>query len=85
MMVRLHYFAWVREMIGLTEEVVDLPAAITTPRAAMLWLASRGDGFARAFAEPEKLRCAVDQHMIGLDAVFGNPDEIAFFPPVTGG
>jgi sulfur-carrier protein len=81
----LLYFAWVREQIGHGEEEVAIPASIATPRALSAWLAARGEGFAGAFADPAKLRCAVDQQMVAMDAPLGRPQEIAFFPPVTGG
>jgi molybdopterin synthase sulfur carrier subunit len=49
------------------------------------WLAARGGGYAEAFAEPERLRAAVDQGFVRLDAPIAGADEIALFPPVTGG
>ena len=84
-MTQLLYFAWVREKIGLGDEQIDLPAAVTSPLALAQWLAERGGGYADAFADPARLRCAVDQQMVALDAPFTSPKEIAFFPPVTGG
>jgi sulfur-carrier protein len=84
-MVRLLYFAWVREKIGIDGEDVILPEGVTTGRHLAAHLASRGGGYAEAFADPSKLRCAVNQAMIPLDDPFQSPREIAFFPPVTGG
>lgn len=83
--VTLLYFASVREAIGVGDEVRDLPEAISTPKALMRWLAAQGEGYALAFAAPGKLRCAVDQVMASIDAPLGDAQEIAFFPPVTGG
>ena len=85
MQVRLLYFAWVREAVGVDDEAVDVPSAVATAAELIDWLATRGDGYAAAFADPERLRCAVDQVMVTLDAPLGSPKEIAFFPPVTGG
>lgn len=86
MAVTLLYLAWVREKVGIAEEViVTLPPGIDTPSALALWLALRGDGYATVFADLSRLRCAVDQQMTAMDAPLGNPQEIAFFPPVTGG
>ncbi len=84
-MATLLYFAGVREAIGIGEERIDLPAAISTPRDLVIYLSTRGSGYAAAFANPDKLRCAVDQTMVALDAPLGEAREIAFFPPVTGG
>ena len=85
MQVRLLYFAWVREAVGVDGETMDVPPGVATPVDLIDWLATRGDGYAAAFADSAKLRCAVDQVMVALDAPLGSPKEIAFFPPVTGG
>lgn len=85
MRVTLLYFASVREAIGTGEEMHDVPNAVSTPRDLMAWLATLGEAYALAFSAPEKLRCAIDQAMAALDAPLGDPTEIAFFPPVTGG
>jgi sulfur-carrier protein len=84
--VSILYLAWVREKVGVAEEVIDaLPPGIDTPAALALWFALRGEGYAAAFADLSRLRCAVDQQMTAMDGPLGNPKEIAFFPPVTGG
>jgi sulfur-carrier protein len=83
--VTLLYFAWVRDAIGLGSEQVELPPSCETPKDITVWLRSRGGGYAAAFAEDGRIRCAVDQTMANLDAPFGAAREIAFFPPVTGG
>ena len=86
MAVTLLYLAWVREKVGVAEEVIDaLPPGIDTPSALALWLTLRGEGYAVAFADLSRLRCAVDQQMTVMDGPLGSPQEIAFFPPVTGG
>lgn len=83
--MRLLYFAWLREKIGLGEEEAAPPADVTTPRALISWLRGRGPGYAAAFTDEACIRCAVDQDFCSLDASFGAAAEIAFFPPVTGG
>lgn len=79
------YFAWVREHVGVASECVDLPADIETPLGLAQWLAARGGGYELAFGEPDKLRCAVDQQIVGLSDPLMGAREVAFFPPVTGG
>lgn len=81
----LLYFAWVRQKTGISEEVLALPAGIATVEALMRFLSARGGGFAQAFADPGRLRAAVNQDHAGFDAAITDDDEIAFFPPVTGG
>jgi molybdopterin synthase sulfur carrier subunit len=84
-MVRLLYFAWVRERIGLDGETVEPPADVADVAGLIGWLAGRGEGHAEAFAEPARLRAAVDQSFVALDAPIAGAREIALFPPVTGG
>lgn len=85
MAIRMLYFAWVREGVGTAEETVDPPGAVRNVADLIDWLAQRSQGHATAFAEPAKLRAAVDQKFVPLDALLGNAREVAIFPPVTGG
>ena len=79
------YFAWVRQKIGCSEEAMDLPAGITTVRGLAEHLKAKGGGYAEAFADIERLRAAVNQEHVGFDTPISAKDEVAFFPPVTGG
>lgn len=83
--VRLLYFAWVRERIGLPEEVVALPSTVVTVGDLVGWLAGRGEGYAHAFERPETIRVAVDHTHAPHDEPIGDAREIALFPPMTGG
>ena len=79
------YFAWLRERTGLAEEQVSPPAHIHTVADLMVWLAARGPRYAAALAASNRIRCAVNQEFADPDTVLKPGDEIAFFPPVTGG
>jgi molybdopterin synthase sulfur carrier subunit len=83
--VKLLYFAWVRQKIGRSEEDLAVPPDITTVASLIAFLRGRGAGYEAAFARPELLRCAVNQAHARFDARIGPDDEVAFFPPVTGG
>ncbi len=83
--MKLLYFAWLREKIGLAEEDVVAPDGITDVAGLMGWLQTRGPGYAAAFAQAKLVRCAVDQDFAQTDALISGAKEIAFFPPVTGG
>lgn len=83
--MKLLYFAWVRQKIGLSEEQVSVPSDVTTVSALMDFLSRRGPGYAAAFQNPALLRCAVNQEHAKFDARVHPDDEVAFFPPVTGG
>jgi sulfur-carrier protein len=79
------YFAWVRDRVGTGEEMLDVPEAVRTVADLIDWLATRSDGHAAAFAEPARLRAAIDQAFVPLDTPIGAAREVALFPPVTGG
>ncbi|MBB3692799.1 molybdopterin converting factor subunit 1 [Sphingomonas sp. BK580] len=83
--MRLLYFAWVRERVGVGEEEVAPPPSVTTVAELVAWLAAASERHAAAFAEPARLRAAVDQAFVPLDASIAGAREVAIFPPVTGG
>jgi molybdopterin synthase sulfur carrier subunit len=85
MSVTLRYFAWVRERVGKTEEVIDLPAGVRTVADVVAWLSGRGEEYAYAFANPKVVRAAIDRAHVRPDATVAGAREIAFFPPMTGG
>jgi len=58
---------------------------VVTVGQIMAWLSTRSPGHAEAFAKPALIRAAVNQDFAGLDQPVGADDELAFFPPVTGG
>ena len=79
------YFAWVRQQLGRGEETIDLPAGVSTIDDLAAYLRERGGAFAEVFSHPKRIRAAVNQEHVGWDAALQSEDEIAFFPPVTGG
>jgi molybdopterin synthase sulfur carrier subunit len=83
--MKLLYFAWVRQKTGIAEEDFTPPAHVKTLRDLMALLRARGGGYAEAFGDEARLRAAVNQTHMGFDTAIGPNDEIAFFPPVTGG
>jgi molybdopterin synthase sulfur carrier subunit len=83
--MQLAYFSWVRERMGVAEESVVPPSDVADLGALIAWLAARDERGAHAFAEPARIRAAIDGTMIGLDAPIAGAREIALFPPVTGG
>lgn len=84
-MAELHvlYFAWLRERVGRAEEALALPQGVATVAALRQHLINRGPAYA-SLAQPT-VRVAVNQTMAGPETALGPGDEVAFFPPVTGG
>jgi len=83
--VSVLYFASVREKLGTDREEIDLPAEVSTITALRSHLRGRGGAWADALAESRLLRTALNQDMAPPAAAIKPGDEIAFFPPVTGG
>ena len=79
------YFAWLRERVGRSEEQIAPPRDIHTVAALIGWLTGQSPGHAAALAHTATIRCAINQDFVSLDAAIAPGDEIAFFPPVTGG
>jgi molybdopterin synthase sulfur carrier subunit len=83
--VKLLYFAWVRERVGKAEEDIEPPAGVATVGDLIAWLIRRGEGYAYAFENPKVIRAAIDRNHVRADARIDGAQEIAFFPPMTGG
>ena len=84
MKIKLLFFASLREQLGAGEEI-ELPRGVTTVGALREHLAARGGAWATALEKKRNVRAAVNQDMAGATATLKAGDEIAFFPPVTGG
>lgn len=84
-MITLLYFARLRESFGLASEQTELPAHVTDVGSLTEWLRQRGSVWQEELAPGKPVRVAVNQDMADLGAAVRNGDEIAFFPPVTGG
>lgn len=84
-MIRLLYFARLREALGTSQEEIAVPEDVGDVQALMHWLARRGGAWQEEFTGCRPLRAAVNQELVGNTASFRDGDEIAFFPPVTGG
>jgi len=83
--MKLIYFAWMREHIGTAREDRPLPADVSTVAELICHLREQSPGHARALANMEVVRVAINQEYGDLDTTVTDTDEIAFFPPVTGG
>lgn len=83
--MKLLYFAWIRTKIGMAEETVTVPAGIGTVADLLDWLVTRGDNYAAALKERKVVKVAVNQEYVGADHPLKPGDEVALFPPVTGG
>lgn len=83
--MKVIYFAWLRKRTGIAEEEVNPPVDVKTVAELVEWLKTRSPGHGEAFANTEAVQCAVNHEFAEFDDPVAPQDEIAFFPPVTGG
>ncbi|MDP7600699.1 MAG: molybdopterin converting factor subunit 1 [Rhodospirillales bacterium] len=83
--MKILYFAHFREKANIAEEDIDLPAGVKDVNSLLDWLEARGGGYTDAFADRNHIRVAVNQEHVEFDAALKDGDEVAFFPPMTGG
>ena len=83
--MRLLYFAWLRARIGYAEEEVALPPGVGNVASLIDWLRARGGGYSEALQDLRLVRVAVNQNYVGPEHPIREGDEVALFPPVTGG
>jgi len=79
------YFSWIKEHIGKSEEQIDLPSHITNVNQLINYLNEIDEKYNLIFEKKELIKIAVNKTYSSFDDKISNSDEIAFFPPVTGG
>ena len=79
------YFSWIKEHIGKSEEQIDLPSNITNVNQLINYLNEIDEKYNIIFKKKELIKIAVNKTYSSFDTNISNSDEIAFFPPVTGG
>ena len=84
MKINLRFFASLRELVGTCQEVLEAAGPLTVGEVRTLLIA-RGGNWEYALAQGRALRMAHNQVMCDADTVIAEGDEVAFFPPVTGG
>jgi molybdopterin synthase sulfur carrier subunit len=84
-LITVLYFARLKESLNYSTEEIDLPADVNSIAALKLHLAKRGEAWANLFNGQQTIRAAINHALVENDDVIKNGDEVAFFPPVTGG
>jgi len=83
-MIQLRYFASLRETLGVGDEQLELPEGVSDVASLVRWLQSRGKVWDAALSD-RRLHVAVNQEIVRADTPVSDGDEVAWFPPVTGG
>ena len=85
MNIRILYFARLREDMGIAQEMFELPGETCDVNGLRAQLIARGGASAAAFGQGKAVRVSVNQDLARNDTPVKAGDEVAFFPPVTGG
>jgi molybdopterin synthase sulfur carrier subunit len=83
--MKILYFAWLRLRIGIGEEDVVVPDTVVDVADLIKWLKTRGPGYAEALKDVSAIRVAVNQEFAEFETLIAQADEVALFPPMTGG
>jgi molybdopterin synthase sulfur carrier subunit len=83
--MKILYFSWLRTKTGFAAETAVPPAGIKDVEGLVAWIRTLSPGHAEAFAHLDAVRVAVNQEFSGPETPVKDGDEVAFFPPVTGG
>ena len=83
--MKILWFAWFRSRVGVGEETVTLPPEVDDVAGLVDWLRTRSPGHAAALKDMSVIRVAVNQEYVKFDRKLRDSDEVALFPPVTGG
>lgn len=84
-MITVLYFARLKESLKYSTEEMPLPHDVNDIAALMAHLAARGGAWEEMFAGKQQVRAAINHALVKNDATIKAGDEVAFFPPVTGG
>ncbi len=83
--MKITYTAWLKNTLGIDEEVVTLPADVTNVGMLLNWLSRRGQQYEQAFEFIEVIKVAVNQVYVENDYSVSDDDEVILFPPIAGG
>ncbi len=85
MNIKVLYFARIKEAVNYSTEEIALPSGVTTVTALKDYLSQRGQTWADLFNGKQVVRAAINHNLVDDMANIQAGDEVAFFPPVTGG
>ena len=83
--MKIIYFSWLKEILKISEEKVRPPSNIKNIDNLIKWLGAKSIKHKKIFLKSKNIRCAINHQIVNKNSKIKNKDEIAFFPPFTGG
>jgi len=83
--MNIKYFSWLKDQIGIETEKINAPKNIKTVQDLIIYLKTLSDKHSQVLNDTTIIRCAVNMEVVNLDHNINDNDEVAFFPPMTGG
>jgi molybdopterin synthase sulfur carrier subunit len=83
--MKIIYFSWLKETLGISEENINLPKNIKNIKDLIKWLSTKSVKHRKVFLKSKNILCSSNHQIVDKNSKIKNNDEIAFFPPFTGG
>ena len=83
--MKILYFSWIKDSIGKSQEEVDINENIKTISDLVNFLITINEDYKKVFSDLSSIRFSKNMNLVNIDENINNNDEIAFFPPMTGG
>ena len=83
--MKILYFSWIKDGIGKSQEDIILEEGIKTIADLINFLAASNEDYKKVFSDLSSIKFSKNMNLVSIDEIITNEDEVAFFPPMTGG
>ena len=83
--MKVLYFSWIKDKVGTNFEEIEITSEVKTISQLIIFLTKKSDNYKEAFSDLDSIKYSINMQTANIDAKVKNDDEIAFFPPMTGG